>query len=70
MKYLTIKEQEVFYALKRLYPIKVDFNCITKTEVAKQLNMDTGNFFRTFKRIAEKGYIEYANNCITYVKKE
>ena len=66
MDYLTIKEQEVLCKLKELYPISIDFNLLTKVEVAKQLNMDIGNFFRTFKSLAKKGHIKYENNTITY----
>lgn len=66
MEYLTVKEQEVFYTLKELYPIKVDFNTITKAEVARQLNINTSNFFRTFKSLVKKGHINYKDNIITY----
>lgn len=66
MNYLTVKEQEVYYELRKLYPIKVDFNVVTKSEVARQLNMNTGNFFRTFKNLIKKGHINYENNIITY----
>lgn len=66
MEYLTIKEQEVLAKLKGLYPHGVNFNLVTKAYVSRQLNINTGNFFRTFKNLAKKGHIKYEDNCITY----
>lgn len=66
MEYLTIKEQEVLAKLKELYPYRVDFNLVTKAYVSRQLNINTGNFFRIFKSLAKKGHIKYEDNCITY----
>lgn len=67
MEYLTIKEQQILDKLKELYPIKVDFNLVSKSEVARQISIDTGNFYRAFKSLAKKGHIKYEDNCITYI---
>jgi DNA-binding MarR family transcriptional regulator len=66
MEYLTIREQEILAGLKNIDQNKIDFNTITKTDIARQLNMQVTNFYRTLKNLAKKGHINYKDNSITY----
>lgn len=66
MEYLTIKEQEILAGLKSIDSNRIDFNTITKADIARQLNIQVTNFYRTLKNLARKGHINYKDNSITY----
>lgn len=66
MEYLTIREQEILTGLKNIDSNRIDFNLITKADIARQLNMQVTNFYRTLKNLAKKGHINYDGKSITY----
>lgn len=66
MEFLTIAEQKVLLKLKEYNSISINFNLISKSEVATCLNIKRPNLYKYLTTLAKKGYIEYKDNIVTF----
>lgn len=66
MEFLTVKEQKILKTLKEINNKVIDFNVYRKTGIADMLGIKSNNLYYYIKKLEQKGYIKYENNCITY----